>query len=275
MKPGDIVTHVDDVFIGGRGDIWTRYLTGEDVTGDLFDESHAGWCLSKFEFNDAEVAPCSAAHEIAFQVVGDASEARCLSPHSIVFVPSRPCASGCTQSQLCIRPADYERIVRLRVRSGKQRDTVLWSGERAALLNDVHVSRRSPRLFSSATRWSSLFMNYLKLVSLSLFLFNLLPLPHTDGIALFSALFPVALRGPGGRSSADRQLTGQPSRHPTINPYRYDSDDEDETEPRWTGHSRREEVWARRVRRTVEGVMAAVVAGWIAGWAMLALLRSS
>lgn len=118
------------------------------------------------------------------------------------------------------------------------------------------------------------------MASLSLFLFNLLPLPGTDGIQLLSALLSTS---PAYHRPA-RQLTAQPaSRHPTINPYRYDSgsDDDDEYgvggvyELGSTAHGRREEVWQRRLRRGVEGATAAVVAGWALGWAMLALLRSS
>lgn len=126
------------------------------------------------------------------------------------------------------------------------------------------------------------------MVTLSLFLFNLLPLPGTDGIHLFSALVSST---PGQARSSGRQLTTQPSsRHPTINPYRwgrrvladgrYEDSDSDSDEygeqPNWaTGHGRREQVWQRRLRRALEGATAAVVAGWALGWAMLALLRSS
>jgi S2P endopeptidase len=123
------------------------------------------------------------------------------------------------------------------------------------------------------------------MATLSLYLFNLLPLPHTDGIQLFSALVSARRRGQANSSSngSGRQLSGQMrSQHPTINPYRYDGYDSDDSdhgngiEPSWAaGYGRREEIWQRRLRRFVEGGTAAVVAGWALGWMMLALLRSS
>jgi len=115
------------------------------------------------------------------------------------------------------------------------------------------------------------------MATLSLYLFNLLPLPHTDGIQLFSALSAARRRTSGHRPLS----SSRGSQHPTINPYRYDGYDSDDSdsggvEPSWAaGHGRREEIWQRRLRRGLEGVTAALVVGWALGWGMLALLRSS
>lgn len=267
LHTGDMITHIDDVFIGGREDIWAQYLTGKDTGG------HTGWCLNKWEFADAPLAPCSQRNTIGFQLNTMAGDVRCLEPHSILAHPATDC--HCAVSQVCIRPAPSERILRIRYRRGAKWDTLLWSGDRSTVLEQVEVGTQTPRLWGAATRWMSLFMTYLKLASLSLYLLNLLPLPQTDGIHLFSALLA------SHRSRPARQLSTQPSsRHPTINPYRYDdsddSDEDGEPEPSWaTGNGRREEVWQRRLRRIVEGSTSALVAAWVLGWAMLGLLRSS
>lgn len=139
-------------------------------------------------------------------------------------------------------------------------------------------------------------------VSLSLFLFNLLPLPYTDGSQLMKALFSlkpnstksrtVSLRSPP--LSQNRPLTARATRPssssttPTINirfnhlpgsHHAYDRDDDDEYEMEdgngRVGQGRREAVWKRRLRRGVESGVMIMAGGWVLGWAMLALLRSS
>lgn len=144
-------------------------------------------------------------------------------------------------------------------------------------------------------------------VSLSLFLFNLLPLPYTDGSQLMKALFSlkskstsksktISLRSPP--VAQNRPLTARATRPsssattPTINirfnplpssGHRYDREEDDEYEMEdgngnrdgRDGLGRREEVWKRRLRRGVESGVMIMAAGWVLGWAMLALLRSS
>lgn len=133
-------------------------------------------------------------------------------------------------------------------------------------------------------------------VALSLFLFNLLPLPYTDGSHLLKAVMSLQTSRQATFSlrssvSPNRPLTARPSRSattPTINirlmpdrtaNYAQDSDDEldgrYDTEGGGRGDDRREEAWKRRLRRTIEGGTMGMAAAWVIGWAMLALLRSS
>jgi S2P endopeptidase len=144
---------------------------------------------------------------------------------------------------------------------------------------------------------------YMSTVALSLFLFNLLPLPYTDGSQLLKSLFSlnpksvktVSLRSPP--VSQNRPLTARPMRAskattPTISirfspisprsssgtAYHHDEDDMDEEgygmDTR-DGSGKREKEWKRRLRRGIEGGVMAMAGGWVLGWAMLALLRSS
>lgn len=153
LSPGYLITHINDHFIGGREDRWTKYLTVATAT-----DPTKGWCVSDGEFGEASQAPCSDLHYVAFEEIGrERSGTRCLLPHKILNHPISDCK--CTSSQVCIRPAAYERILRIRYRepSGKQ-DTLLWSGDGSALLQQVQVDSSRPRLWGSATRWAALFM---------------------------------------------------------------------------------------------------------------------
>ena len=137
---------------------------------------------------------------------------------------------------------------------------------------------------------------YLSTIALSLFLFNLLPLPHTDGSQLLKAL--LASTGTPSmfslRSSRSHPLTRSRSpsrsrpdrptisiRHTSAQEYDLASDSDDghsfgyghDVEGRTRGP--REEAWRKRLRRVIEGGSVVMAIGWVAGWAMLALLRSS
>lgn len=134
---------------------------------------------------------------------------------------------------------------------------------------------------------------YLTTIALSLFLFNLLPLPHTDGSQLLQALLAISPRSStfSLRGSRSRPLTTsrrisrtiRPKisiRHASAQEYEYDSDDEhgygvDYDRDIEADRGPREEAWKRRLRRGVEGGVMVLAGSWVAGWGMLALLRSS
>lgn len=153
LSPGYLVTHIDDNFIGGTEDRWTKYLSG-----DAAADPSKGWCVSKWEFRDAPQAPCSDLHLVGFDEIGrERSGTRCLPPHGIITQPNSDC--HCASSQVCIQPAAYEHILRIRYRkpNGKQ-DTLLWSGDGVAVLQQLQVDSERPRFWGSATRWAALFM---------------------------------------------------------------------------------------------------------------------
>lgn len=143
-------------------------------------------------------------------------------------------------------------------------------------------------------------------IALSLFLFNLLPLPHTDGsqllksaLSLYAPRLPptislrAALSNPGtpGRSGTPAIKIHFEPHERDAEAYELDTDDELEENDQHHeyggggagggggggggGSGRREGMWKRRVRRGVEGVVLGLGAGWAAGWGMLVLLRSS
>jgi hypothetical protein len=46
LSPGDLITHVDDVFLGEGGDAWVSYLSGSEI-GD----EGMGWCVDRAVYN--------------------------------------------------------------------------------------------------------------------------------------------------------------------------------------------------------------------------------
>ena len=117
--------------------------------------------------------------------------------------------------------------------------------------------------------------SYLSMVSFSLFIFNLLPLPLTDGSQLLRALLEYY---PSGRQPTLNQRNMQATLSNreysmAIRQYELNSDDEDDSDEGNGEH--REETWKRRVRRSIEFAVIGILGVWVAGWAMLALLRSS
>lgn len=110
------------------------------------------------------------------------------------------------------------------------------------------------------------------MVSLSLYLFNLLLLPRTDGVHLLSTILS----------------SGSPLPAVPLSPFDALSDDDDaSTTTNGSGGSggsgalrpwstpRLEEAWARRLRRTAEGMTGATVAGWAVAVGIVVLLKSS
>ena len=140
--------------------------------------------------------------------------------------------------------------------------------ERGCALGN-YVSRVSDQYYRCGADSES----YLSMVSFSLFIFNLLPLPYADGSQLLRALLEYY---PSKREPTLNQRTMQATlsdhNNMAIRQYELNSDDEDFSDE---GHGDREETWKRRVRRSVEGVVVSILVVWAAGWAMLALLRSS
>ena len=209
---------------------------------------------------------------------------------------------------ICVRPAPAENILRIQLASKTQDSdsVVLWSGERRGVLEDIEVGTATPRTAGSVVRWATLFLeqvhssivftdiSYFASIALSLFLFNLLPLPKTDGSHLLRSLLSLVRSRrhsvPNPVEKPLRARLSSPTRGSqprinmpaiTINPSVYreyeltDDDDDEENDLEGGGRSRREERWKVRLRKSIEGGMVAVLLGWVAGWCMLALLRSS
>jgi S2P endopeptidase len=198
-------------------------------------------------------------------------------------------------------------VLRIQLESAKKNreNVILWAGDRLSVWEDVQVGTRAPRLAGSLTRWITLFFEYvaasdcqsghsdmcryLSTIALSLFFFNLLPLPHADGSHMLKALMGMML----SRNRADANIDQKPFQATLSSPARGSqprintptlgqleefelSDDEDGYGAEEGGRKGvREERWKTRLRKAIEAGMVALVLGWTGGWVMLALLRSS
>ncbi len=115
-------------------------------------------------------------------------------------------------------------------------------------------------------------------MSLSLFIFNLLPLPHTDGSQLLQAILsrPTKLSANHRRATLTAPLSSLGRCDDKEDENGYDSPDEKSQTGAWKDEGyASEESWKRRLRKGVEMGLMGVCAMWGVGWLMLALLRSS
>ncbi|KIM76861.1 hypothetical protein PILCRDRAFT_825840 [Piloderma croceum F 1598] len=115
---------------------------------------------------------------------------------------SNPCGGG----EECVRLREDERILRITFRDdpGGREEVVLWSGPRVEVLEQVEVGTLRPRFWflplglPGAVR---VFFNYLQMATLSLYIFNLLPLPFLDGTQLLDAILDFILVSVNGSGS--------------------------------------------------------------------------
>lgn len=174
MKPGRLITRLDDVLMGGPDDLWSDYLNS-DIHGD----SGRGWCMDQTIFSsksrhmlapriqpvDDTIAlpdvPCDPiSGKIRFEVAHPDHEAltKCLHPNPILQIPSAKCP--CPNSKwVCIRPLEAENVMRIRMKdSSYDGEVVLWQGDRRVVLQDVKVAREGTRFMGPFVRWGDMFM---------------------------------------------------------------------------------------------------------------------
>ncbi|WVQ93231.1 hypothetical protein IAU59_000296 [Kwoniella sp. CBS 9459] len=225
LNPGDLLVHLDDVPLtrsipSTTPDPWTEYLTSTRIG----DEGR-GWCMDKNSFLSLPHTPCYDPIPIPIPVSGSPNpaaadpavagaqrsaststrgeltfvstygiskgEERCLSPHPILDIQSTVCP--CPDSRwVCVRPSTKESILRIGVKRGgnnaAEYEIILWNGRRDEVLRAVKVRDQGARGWGGGVRWGEIFFGYISTIALSLFFFNLLPLPYTDGSQLLASL---------------------------------------------------------------------------------------
>ncbi|KAL5521099.1 hypothetical protein ACEPAG_9021 [Sanghuangporus baumii] len=221
FPPGSIITRLDDISLGSTEDfaeeIWTRYLLGPKIP------SEEGWCSDLDIFFDKPTSCCEAngtgqiAHPPAAQLscfipMQNEDQGHCIDPVSILASShSQRCfsTSNCKpnestgEAKECIRPDAASQLLRITVSSPlwekaeengadhSRLNIVLWSGPNEEVWEQVKVGTLAPR-YHLLPVWlphtSSTFFSYLSTLSLSLYIFNLFPLPFLDGSHFLSAL---------------------------------------------------------------------------------------
>ncbi|OWZ53232.1 hypothetical protein C349_04106 [Cryptococcus neoformans var. grubii Br795] len=295
LQPDDIITHLNDISLSPTSfspspvEKWISYLTSS-----IEDDPGRGWCITRSDFLALSPTLCDFRTQkgqgaIPFRSVethGYPEEPveRCIHPHPILDIPSKACPCP-DQNWLCVRPKATN-ILRIRV-VGRKEKVVLWEGAREEVLRDVNVGVQAGRIWSAGTRTLGLILRYTQIIALSLFLFNLLPLPSTDGSQLLEALTEWTPTGNPVKSltakSMQATLNTPGSRELTeAEGYELASDEEADIglkgdQPGNSGIREKPKVakWKRFLRITAQVYMVAVCVMWVIGWGMILLLQSS
>jgi hypothetical protein len=95
--------------------------------------------------------------KVAFTIDSE-SNSKCLDPNPILYTLSVTCP--CPGDQICIRPIQSERILRIRLDDGStdNGEVVLWQGDRSLVMRDVKVGREGARFFGPVVRWGTIFI---------------------------------------------------------------------------------------------------------------------
>ncbi|KAK0496973.1 hypothetical protein EDD18DRAFT_1073531 [Armillaria luteobubalina] len=183
-----IVTQLDDIPLNGTGDAWGNYLAATHLSPS------EGWCVEKdvfFEGVAVSLLSCFTTH----------SDTGCLDAVPLLTKPKEnvrcDSMSGCEGNTICVRPAESAQLLRISVQITGQDDDeiILWRGPKSEVLQQVQLGTLRPRLSLFPLLLPSILFvleGYLKMATLSLYLFNLLPLPYLDGSRFLDAVLGMA-----------------------------------------------------------------------------------
>ncbi|KAJ7198766.1 hypothetical protein GGX14DRAFT_699937 [Mycena pura] len=192
---GSLITKLDDMSLGSPVDRWTPYLTSPPGFS-------SGWCVDRADYLANPQSCCDPqapfSHLSCFVAVSPA-EKGCLDAIPILTTGQKQrCESdsNCESDSRCVHPHEHAQLLRLTVHFDGRDQVILWRGPLTEVHEQVKVGNFRPR-FRLLPLWAyvstSLFWDYLKLATLSLYLFNLLPLPHLDGTQFMQALLDMVL----------------------------------------------------------------------------------
>ncbi|KAJ7489474.1 hypothetical protein FB451DRAFT_1225027 [Mycena latifolia] len=203
---GSLVTKLDDTSLESTADQWTAYLTSPHAPG-------LGWCVDRAGYLESPQSCCDSDapfSELTCFVALSSAEKGCIDAIPILTGgEARRCRADldCSDdASRCVRPDESALILRLTVHADGQDQVVLWSGPPMEVYEQVDVGRLLPR-FRLLPLWiytsTRLFWDYLKMATLSLYLFNLLPLPYLDGSQFVHALLDIVFEAGTGYDEYD------------------------------------------------------------------------
>ncbi|KAF8201041.1 hypothetical protein K438DRAFT_1821267 [Mycena galopus ATCC 62051] len=193
---GSLITKLDDMSLASPDDKWTAYLTSPRPT------SSSGWCVDRAAYMASPHSCCDphASSLLSCFVAVSSAEKGCLDAIPILTdTRERRCAfdADCSDASQCVRPDESAQILRLTIHSEGQDRVILWSGPPMEVYEQVEIGKFLSR-FRIFPLWlyasMRLFWGYLKMATLSLYLFNLLPLPYLDGSQFVQALLGMAFQ---------------------------------------------------------------------------------
>ncbi|KAJ6467002.1 hypothetical protein C8R45DRAFT_910136 [Mycena sanguinolenta] len=203
---GSLITKLDDTSLASPEDRWTNYLTPpRSPTPSL------GWCVDRAAYLSSPHSCCEPhvpAPLSCFVAVSSADKG-CLDAVTVLAdMREQRCGSDadCSGASQCVRPDESAQILRLTIHTEGQDRVIIWSGPLAEVYEQVEIGNFLPR-FRFLPLWTytstRLFWNYLKMATLSLYLFNLLPLPYLDGSQFVQALLDMAFQAESGFDEYD------------------------------------------------------------------------
>lgn len=119
--------------------------------------------------------------------------------------------ADCAEGSACVSLREDQRVMRVEfIPPGhSERRVTIWSGPREEFFEDVETSAYMPR-FVFLPLWLpgtvTMLVSYISTLTLSLYLFNLLPLPYLDGAQFVDALVELAVYTSPARSHHDIEL---------------------------------------------------------------------
>lgn len=223
IPSGAIVTRLDDTFLNNIGNGPTGHAWDDFLLAPVAPMVNQGWCLNNSVLENVSTSvqcPFINGH-FCFTLVERPSDLYSLDPVPILTgSPTRCNASvGCIPSSSCIalqRGQQLVRITLLNLSNGAE-EVVLWNGPREEIWEQVQVGTlksRIPLISSKHLSYALDFLEYLKLINLSLYLVNALPVPALDGFHFLAVLLDLTFYQTRG-SNIDLEVLGDNIRHGT------------------------------------------------------------
>ncbi|KAF8154677.1 hypothetical protein B0H34DRAFT_783787 [Crassisporium funariophilum] len=203
IAPGAIISKLDDTPLGSANasnDLWETYLTGANQGAQM------GWCFDERDLKETSAccnpSVAQGSSLSCFTSIDD-SDQGCIDPIPLLTKSDenrRRCSSvsECSSISTCVVPHKQSQLLRMTVRPSlyavDQDVVVLWSGSPKEVWEEVQVGIWLPRAWVLPLWLPTLlgtFWEYLKMATISLYFFNLLPLPYLDGEELLRSIIDL------------------------------------------------------------------------------------
>ncbi|GLB41095.1 putative peptidase family M50 [Lyophyllum shimeji] len=212
LPSGSVITALDDTPLGSQNssdDTWSSYLFRDDTVPPL------GWCAGPFD--ERSCCPNNKTSGLScFASTDNPLDKGCLDPIPILTSssPTERCTSttDCSATSICVTPYKHEHLLRLtihRLSKADEAKVILWSGPRQEIWEEVRVGTLLPRipiLPLSLPSFCEIFWEYLIMGTLSLYFFNLLPMPYLDGSQFLKIMLQIALDETGHETRDEYEL---------------------------------------------------------------------
>ncbi|OSD07677.1 hypothetical protein PYCCODRAFT_1401627 [Trametes coccinea BRFM310] len=215
LPVGAVIYKVGDEMLADQEGASRKWETVMSASTDKSAPS-LGWCTDEAWFLAQDGSCCTSrgsavTSQSCFATLGQATNERCVDPLRFLqpgeSADVRRCGSAaeCGHSQLCVRPRGDQELVSLtmhlpawlRTNDTDSERVVVWQGDRSEVPEEVEVGDWVAKYewlpMGFPVLWGNLYM-YLKMLTLSLYFLNLLPLPFIDGGQLFDALYDAYTR---------------------------------------------------------------------------------